>query len=319
MKFFLLLVNRIRFNFYFSNSILPFATLLYVINKGLLRTVSRKIKVNGQPVKYWGYQIQFPKDVGQGILTSIYWNKEVGFEKWTGRTLISAFKQAEAFIDIGANFGFYTALASLANSKIEIHAIEPLTENFGLLSKFVTHNKCRASLYQFACSNVDGKEAIYYPKSKSHQEKSTASLNKNFFYNKRYKEMGKETIQCTTLDKHFENNFHQKISKLVIKVDVEGHELQVLQGAQDLLRLHKPLVVCEVSDTSEGWWILLEKIDYCMYGLSSAGLIKMQKIDWGQYGFRDFLLVPQKSILARRNLLSYDELDGLNMFSESKA
>lgn len=35
-----------------------------------------------------------------------------------------------------------------------------------------------------------------------------------------------------------------------IKIDVEGFELFVLQGAQRILRIHEPAVLCEVTDVS---------------------------------------------------------------------
>jgi hypothetical protein len=36
-----------------------------------------------------------------------------------------------------------------------------------------------------------------------------------------------------------------------IKIDVEGHELKVLKGAEETLKKHKPTVLIEIHDFSE--------------------------------------------------------------------
>jgi len=48
-------------------------------------------------------------------------------------------------------------------------------------------------------------------------------------------------VRCTTLDGFFAENYHQKID--LIKIDVEGYEEQVIQGAQRILRQDHPVVV----------------------------------------------------------------------------
>ena len=48
-------------------------------------------------------------------------------------------------------------------------------------------------------------------------------------------------VQCVTLDQKFKGL--QGID--LIKVDVEGHELEVLQGAYELINKHKPIIMTE--------------------------------------------------------------------------
>jgi FkbM family methyltransferase len=49
-------------------------------------------------------------------------------------------------------------------------------------------------------------------------------------------------VDVVTLDRYFE---HAKSRIGVLKIDVEGHELAVLQGARKVLTMHRPMVVCE--------------------------------------------------------------------------
>ena len=52
-----------------------------------------------------------------------------------------------------------------------------------------------------------------------------------------------ETVTVTTLDRYAAEKLKEPVR--VIKIDVEGHELAVIQGALDLIRRDKPLLVIE--------------------------------------------------------------------------
>jgi hypothetical protein len=41
-------------------------------------------------------------------------------------------------------------------------------------------------------------------------------------------------------------NFKSKVS--IIKIDVEGYELNVLEGAQKLILHHRPIIICEIFE-----------------------------------------------------------------------
>ena len=54
---------------------------------------------------------------------------------------------------------------------------------------------------------------------------------------------GLEQLETTSIDQLIAGNFAPPD---MIKIDVEGHEFEVLQGAKELLRTHKPLLSLEV-------------------------------------------------------------------------
>jgi FkbM family methyltransferase len=56
----------------------------------------------------------------------------------------------------------------------------------------------------------------------------------------------------------------------VLKIDVEGAELRVLEGAQDLLTTIQPILLCEVgSESSQGVADLLHSYGYTMFDLEA--------------------------------------------------
>jgi FkbM family methyltransferase len=74
----------------------------------------------------------------------------------------------------------------------------------------------------------------------------------------------------------------------VLKIDVEGAELEVLQGATQLLTAKRPIVLCEVSeDASPEVSALLEAHDYIVYDGSrpSSERVPLRRAPWSTLGF----------------------------------
>jgi FkbM family methyltransferase len=60
----------------------------------------------------------------------------------------------------------------------------------------------------------------------------------------------------------------------VLKLDVEGSEVDVLRGAQGLLERHRPVVVCELHDTAVEVADLLEGAGYTLESLDGPGPVR---------------------------------------------
>ena len=127
------------------------------------------------------------------------------------------------FNDIGAGFGKYTvAIAKLANthgSHLKTVSFEPDPVSFKLLSKNVRENKLKnVRLFNVALSNHDGLKRFYYFKP--------AKMIVSF------KTSEQITVKTAKLDSIFKNPRLKFKSKVFVKIDVEGHEVEVLQGAK---------------------------------------------------------------------------------------
>ena len=127
--------------------------------------------------------------------------------------------------DVGANVGNYSELV-LNNSKgrpLSIHAFEPTRGCFKeLLSRFSGQKNIH--LNNFGLSSSEKEATIYSDKEKS----NLASLYKRDLKNYGISLGRTESISLKRLDTYIQEN---KISKVnLLKIDVEGHELEVLRG-----------------------------------------------------------------------------------------
>lgn len=150
------------------------------------------------------------------------------------RYLIKHLRCGSHFVDVGAHQGFYTLLAAeLVGENGAVHAFEPTPSNFKVLqantkdSKFVIVNN-------LALSSQIGTSDFYISKLGSSEYNS---INPEGF-----EIANKITVQTTTLDEYAKRN---NISIDMIKIDVEGHELDVLRGATSLLSAQSPMVIIE--------------------------------------------------------------------------
>jgi len=60
----------------------------------------------------------------------------------------------------------------------------------------------------------------------------------------------------------------------VVKLDIEGSELEALAGMRATIATHRPVLVCEVHDTNAAVADLLDELDYCSEVLDGPGPLR---------------------------------------------
>jgi FkbM family methyltransferase len=143
----------------------------------------------------------------------------------------------DVFVDIGANIGFYTCLA-LSAGKYTI-AVEPLRRNLDSLYANLAENGWRnVEVYPVGLASQPGLATLY-------GEATGASLVSGWAG---ASPLLKRTIPLTTLDILMGERFCGK--NLFIKVDVEGAEFDLLQGAARTLAMSPaPVWMVEIGLT----------------------------------------------------------------------
>lgn len=147
-------------------------------------------------------------------------------------------KSGDVFVDIGANIGLHTLYAAklLANTG-QVFAFEPVSSNLKLLQRNIILNSLtdRVTVVPKAVSNSSQESISFYLPSDEMTE--TASLSKNS------ENLLKIEVKNVRLDDYWQTvNLPVKL----IKIDVEGAELEVLRGAEYILRKWHPVLVIEV-------------------------------------------------------------------------
>jgi FkbM family methyltransferase len=186
--------------------------------------------------------------------------------------LLKSLKDEDIFYDIGTNFGFYTFLAANSIETGEIHCFEPnriCVESLEKTKKINHTKNVTVNSFGISDSNSEksfvGRDVSFYNGSAGNSFKSDAAPEKNF------KEIA--TIKTKTLDSYVNNN---KVPTL-IKIDVEGSEYEVLQGAKDLLTNHSPIILMEVWSDLKGSKYsrmavdILLSLNYCPYLIEGDG------------------------------------------------
>ena len=137
-------------------------------------------------------------------------------------------QEGDIVVDAGANIGYYTVLLSkIVGHKGKVYAFEPDEECFNLLKRNCKENKCyNVVLINKALSEKEGKVKFYVDE----KDRASSSILDG--------SIGQKVIvQATTLDK--------EVSEPValMKMDIEGAELQGLKGGSRLLESCEKMVI----------------------------------------------------------------------------
>jgi FkbM family methyltransferase len=198
------------------------------------------------------YLVPVTARLGNGMKMRVPWNDEVGraiyetgwYEPSTVRTVASLLRPAMVFIDVGANIGQYTLLASkLVGPPGAVHSFEPSPTMFSWLSRNVRANGGRnIHLNRLALGDREKTATLYLS---TPENTGATSMNQQYNFS------GKRTdVHCITLDSYLAQ--HGIMSVDVMKVDVEGAELEVLIGAEKLLTgPNAPHLVVEFQESNQ--------------------------------------------------------------------
>ena len=148
-------------------------------------------------------------------------------------------------IDVGVYRGVYSYEMSKYSEKV--HSFEPNPIIFKYIEKNLKKFIKNIHLYNFALSNQSKTINLKIPIRNSNS-------NKEIF--EEYYEMGRATIHNENNFENYENfkiktktidelSFDNKIS--FIKIDVEGHELEVIEGAKNTIKNDKPILLVEIE------------------------------------------------------------------------
>ena len=162
------------------------------------------------------------------------------YEKIETRFIRGVLKAADVFVDVGANVGWFTMLAStIIGKKGRIHAFEPRRPIVDYLQRTVVLNGLSEviTVYPIGLSNEAKTETLIW--NSSSDNGGSASFGRG----DASPEMACQTIEVQPLDSL--NLGHVD----VIKIDVEGAEPLVLEGAKKTIERDRPIILTEILPT----------------------------------------------------------------------
>jgi FkbM family methyltransferase len=167
------------------------------------------------------------------------------FDRWLFLRLV---RSGDTVFDVGANLGVYSLLFSrLVGRRGRVHAFEPGPPTFAALNNHLEREgPCRnLKANPLAVGAAAGTATLYLP-GDDHGQASLSRQTAGSWT--AAPEVAEFAVPMTTLDAYAAERNVARVD--LIKIDVEGGELGVLQGAARLLARDHPLLHLEVS---YGW------------------------------------------------------------------
>ena len=190
-------------------------------------------------------------------------------------------------IDVGVYRGVYSY--EMAKYSKKVHAFEPNPIIFKDIKTNLSKIIKNISFYNFALSDNENNSILKIPIRNKDFDRSNYE---------EYFQMGKATIHDENKMEDIETfevkskkldsfSFSNKIS--FIKIDVEGHELAVIKGAENTIRKNKPILLVEIEERHSQ-----KKVSDTLNYINSLGYI---------------------SYFYKNELLKTSSLDDLNLYN----
>jgi FkbM family methyltransferase len=204
------------------------------------------------------------------------------------------------FLDIGANIGVYSIMLSNEAFFSEIHAFEALKSLSIEIQKNLTLNdlKDRVVVHQVVLSDEAGDVEFIV---RSDYAGDGGVRDTHLFSHLPFDRVDK--MQRVALDEIV----HHRGRNIVAKIDVEGHELKVLQGAQLVLSNNQGFLQIEILQNdlvieieyylkSLGWYYLF-RIEEDYYFSNMAGFNSAQKrLELLEGGLKQFVVRSRSGV-----------------------
>jgi FkbM family methyltransferase len=192
-------------------------------------------------------------------------------------------------IDVGANIGVLTVQSAAMIEPIggHVYAFEPQRQIFYMMCGNIAMNNIdNVSAERLAVGNSN--KPITVPKLNYYQPGSFGSVG----FTGEFDDVGQdldfgngEKVDQIVIDEYFKDVENIKF----IKVDVEGMELDVLKGAEQTIKQHRPwmyIEYCKQPNQGKELREFIESMDYDIYVLSINFLcIPKEHIDVPEYQF----------------------------------
>lgn len=223
----------------------------------------------GERIVRTHYGFRYKADLGDWLGQYVYLTG--AYEPPTAHVISTLLNPGDIFIDVGANSGFFTLLASRRVGPTgRVLSFEPLPSMRSRITENIALNEMKnVTLHAVALSNSVG-EVTFYEGPQGH--KGISSM----------RPIGEASaiLQVPTMPL---DDLADKITSIkLIKIDVEGAEQLAIEGMSKLLAQHHPYLIIEVTDqylkpfghSAQGLSNSLCSLGYRMYKITSKGLIE---------------------------------------------
>lgn len=199
------------------------------------------------------------------------------YEPFQSDILLELGNKSRFFIDIGANRGFYSIALALENPTLSVQSYEPQPSVHAKLSANIKINGLseRIQSNNIALGRISDTLTMFIPKFTGSSGASFMNLHED------EGEATRITVPVKVLDEIYKEEVD------LIKIDVEGFELNVLLGAQETVKRARPTIVVELlrkwmkpfGHTPQMFVDYLRSNGYLCFAIGSDTLLEIQEIN----------------------------------------
>ena len=180
------------------------------------------------------------------IENHLFWKGMEGFEPQSLKLWARISKDADTIFDLGANSGVYSLIAKSENPNSKVYAFECVDRVFDVLKKNIALNDYDVACFKQAVSNKDGIGSFI---------DDDAPFTYSVIVNRGLEEVAdgrgvsktelhEVKTELITLDTFIEQNNITSID--LMKIDVETHEPEVIEGFQKHIQAFQPTILIEI-------------------------------------------------------------------------
>jgi FkbM family methyltransferase len=197
--------------------------------RALLKGYYKYFNYEGVSVKY-----HLSDPVSFNFFTNDYWYGDM-FEPGVTKHLIKTLRRSKVFLDVGANLGYYSIIASKMVE--QVISVEMDLKNTVKLRKNVRLNRSvgNVKVVQKAVGNKNGYLSYY---KRGSEINSLTNAIDDLVLDRDKARVEVRTINDIIIDSPYKPD--------VIKIDIEGAEFMALEGARDYIEKNQPLIYCEI-------------------------------------------------------------------------
>jgi len=282
-----------RENYYVSAVLAAIARPIHSVSTRLSAQIERKVKRNSAAIRLPnGRLLRVARDSGINMASLLFWKGLEGYEAQTSETVRYFVERISTFVDVGANYGFYSLLAALWNSDLRVVAFEPVPPIYDGLTRNIQLNGLdqRIMAHRLALADRTGTSTLYLPGPEGRDYETTGTLVADSWQSRKHSP--EITVQTMRFD-DFERAHPMKVD--LIKIDVEDFEAGVLAGMEQTIRRDRPFIICEILPRlhrNERTRQIIESLGYTPYWITRAGLVRVSRFDFERRSSQDFLLSP---------------------------
>lgn len=269
-------------------------TARYLFRRSLARMpyalvpVHMKLSENVELGFWWSYVVPY-FDPGRRFFD--YWGQDLCDLRFLWRSL----QPGMVFLDIGAHHGIYSIVAAKRlGTDGTVVAFEPSLREFRRLRLHLRLNRMHWVRSEPVAIGAAASTRRFF------QVLEGDSTRGGLQPPATRDEIAETSVETVRLDDYVSRFPLQRVD--IVKLDVEGGELEVLQGASHILTTLRPVFICEVLDAATHAWgyeareivLKFQSFGYSWFEFRSDGSIFPHEIEGHYPDVRNYLAVPSE-------------------------